>query len=273
MFTTLIYAIGGALLLFVVPFVLELVAPIGHPSWRGRWIGLRVAVVKPLAMVALAYVLNTGWSAIGIPPLKLGPIFGGAFGSILAAVLIGDFLGYWHHRFMHRFAWPIHATHHSIEDLSAINSYAHFGEKVTGFLVTVIPLSLIQWEGPEAPLFVAALLGVLIIYIHTPTTVELGPLAKVFVNPRFHRIHHSVEPQHFGKNFGTLLTVWDRLFGTAYIPAKDEWPATGIAGYSEPRGVVDYAMFPLRFVRDRTSWGLLDRSPTRSLRHRSGNGG
>ncbi len=58
-----------------------------------------------------------------------------------------------------------------------------------------------------------------------------------------HRIHHSREPQHFNKNFGVVTSVWDRLFGTAYFPAKDEWPDTGIVNQSEPSTVREF-LFP-----------------------------
>jgi hypothetical protein len=58
----------------------------------------------------------------------------------------------------------------------------------------------------------------------------------VFVTPQYHRIHHSIEPRHQDKNFGNLLTVWDRMFGTMNRN-YDEYPATGVIGleFDPPR--------------------------------------
>jgi sterol desaturase/sphingolipid hydroxylase (fatty acid hydroxylase superfamily) len=54
-----------------------------------------------------------------------------------------------------------------------------------------------------------------------------GVLKYILVTPQSHRIHHSIEERHWGKNLGTYFTIWDRLFGTLY-PHYDEYPATGI---------------------------------------------
>jgi sterol desaturase/sphingolipid hydroxylase (fatty acid hydroxylase superfamily) len=45
-------------------------------------------------------------------------------------------------------------------------------------------------------------------------------LEWVFVTPRYHHIHHNGNPQHYTANFGNLLTIWDRLFGTYANPEK-----------------------------------------------------
>jgi sterol desaturase/sphingolipid hydroxylase (fatty acid hydroxylase superfamily) len=48
------------------------------------------------------------------------------------------------------------------------------------------------------------------------------------VSPQFHRIHHSIEPEHRDRNFGVIFSFWDRLFGTLYR-GDGGYPATGIA--------------------------------------------
>jgi sterol desaturase/sphingolipid hydroxylase (fatty acid hydroxylase superfamily) len=47
-------------------------------------------------------------------------------------------------------------------------------------------------------------------------------------NPQFHRIHHSLLPEHHGKNFSPYFPIWDVLGGTAYPPKSGEYPATGL---------------------------------------------
>ena len=90
-------------------------------------------------------------------------------------------------------------------------------------------MSLVQIDGPGTPIAVAFVLQLLTYYIHSPIDVHFGPLRKVLVDNRFHRIHHSLEPRHFDKNFGVCFTIWDRWFGTAYDPAPNEWPQVGLA--------------------------------------------
>jgi sterol desaturase/sphingolipid hydroxylase (fatty acid hydroxylase superfamily) len=233
----------------------EFIAPLEKPSWSSRLRGIQMTAAKAAAAAILLASLNSAWSRLGIQPIDLGPIFGsGPFAGIAGAVLaiiFYDFLAYWHHRFTHRFYWPVHAAHHSIRELSAFNSYGHFAERVTEFALIAVPVSLIQWDVPSIPYFIFAAVQVMAVYIHCPTTAQLGPLAAVFVCPRFHRIHHSLEPRHFDKNFGIFLTCWDVMFGTAYWPRPDEWPDTGVADVAEPASVLQYAAFPLTFISRR----------------------
>ena len=67
----------------------------------------------------------------------------------------------------------------------------------------------------------------------------------MIVDPRFHRIHHSLEPRHFDRNFAVCFSFWDSLFGTAYWPKKGEWPAVGVKEYPAPRNFWEYLMLPL----------------------------
>jgi hypothetical protein len=57
---------------------------------------------------------------------------------------------------------------------------------------------------------------------------NLGPLRYLLVTPQSHRVHHSIEARHADRNFGVILSVWDRLFGTQWQGA-DEYPECGSA--------------------------------------------
>jgi sterol desaturase/sphingolipid hydroxylase (fatty acid hydroxylase superfamily) len=112
-----------------------------------------------------------------------------------------------------------------------------------------IPISLLQIDGPATPVAVSFVVLLLTYYIHSPIDVHFGPLRKVLVDNRFHRIHHSIEPRHFDKNFGVSFAIWDRWFGTAYDPAPDEWPQVGVEGIDPPRTIRDYLLLPFRADR------------------------
>jgi sterol desaturase/sphingolipid hydroxylase (fatty acid hydroxylase superfamily) len=109
-----------------------------------------------------------------------------------------------------------------------------------------IPLSVVQIDGPATPVVVGFVVQLLSYYIHSPVDVHFGPLRKLLVDNRFHRIHHSLEPRHFDRNFGICFSIWDRWFGTAYDPASNEWPDVGLQGVRPPRTISDYLLLPFR---------------------------
>lgn len=166
----------------------------------------------------------------------------------VAGALIGDFFFYWFHRGQHAFLWPLHAVHHSIEDLNAANSYHHVTEELMRSVLLTLPMSWFTIDLGESLPIVATLLALQPVYLHSPTRLHLGRGRAIFADNRFHRIHHSVEPRHFDKNFGACTTLWDRIFGTAYFPQPDEWPRTGIQGVPAPRSVRAWLTLPLRVV-------------------------
>lgn len=261
-------AILGTAMLCALALAPELVAPLERPTWRSRLIGLKLSMAKAAAVTLILPGLQAAYALVDIAPWDFGAVFGtgctATLGAILAFVILFDFLSYWHHRFLHAVLWPIHATHHAIRELSALNSYAHFAEKMSEFMLIAIPLSLVRWDGPAVPATLLTLLFLLNLYIHSPTRAHLGPLAAIFVDPRFHRIHHSLEERHFDRNFGILLTVWDHMFGTAHVPAADEWPDTGLDGAPEAQTLVGYTLFPLRFVARARRGGDRVRPATKS---------
>jgi sterol desaturase/sphingolipid hydroxylase (fatty acid hydroxylase superfamily) len=63
---------------------------------------------------------------------------------------------------------------------------------------------------------------------HANVRLPFGRLTVVVAGPQWHRIHHSVYPEHFDKNFAAFFPFIDRLFGTYYEPAQNEYPETGL---------------------------------------------
>ena len=126
-----------------------------------------------------------------------------------------DFVYYWYHRCSHRvrFLWAVHMNHHSSEEMNFTVSLrqAWFGpiSKVPFFMVLPIlgldPL-MIAVAG-----VISTLWGVV---GHTQIIGKLGPLEWLFNTPSHHRVHHGSNPEYIDKNYGNLLIIWDRLFGT-----------------------------------------------------------
>jgi sterol desaturase/sphingolipid hydroxylase (fatty acid hydroxylase superfamily) len=169
----------------------------------------------------------------------IGPVLG---------IILYDFFGYWLHRAQHKWLWRLHSIHHSIEELSGVNSYFHWTEQFFRIAFISLPAAyLVGIDGVKSVFIIELIVNLQGYYLHSPNTLHLGPvLRRIIADNRFHRIHHSVEPQHFGKNFGAGTSLWDQLFGTAYFPAADEWPATGLSDQREANTVSEYLWSPFK---------------------------
>jgi sterol desaturase/sphingolipid hydroxylase (fatty acid hydroxylase superfamily) len=164
----------------------------------------------------------------------------------ICAVIVNDFFHYWKHRVQHRYFWKQHSMHHSIEELSAINSYRHWTDALFSLLLVAIPMASIVHIDLNMYVITAMLIAMNGEFIHSNSKVNWGVLNRVFVDNRMHRIHHSIERCHYDKNFGETTTIWDQIFGTAYFPDRTEWPQTGVEGCPEPRTYNDYLWRPFR---------------------------
>jgi len=249
-------ALGAASTVLIIGLctIIEQISAIERYSLRARLPGLAMNIAQgPLTMM-IAWPIGAFWQSLSIGKFIVIPLWTwlaplGAAGyalQFLFLAMIEDFLVYWRHRTEHKVFWPIHAVHHSPTELHAANDIGHPLQILFGLLMVSIPLSLIQIDGPATPALVGFILLLLTYYIHSPIDVHFGPLRKLLVDNRFHRIHHSTDPRHFDKNFGVCFSIWDRLFGTAYDPAPDEWPDVGLANIPAPRTVADYVLLPFR---------------------------
>ena len=144
-----------------------------------------------------------------LPDLGRGPA------AVALAILGWDFIYYWNHRLMHesRHLWAIHVVHHSSE---RYNLSTALRQPVADTLGTSVPYGLLCLVG-LSPELVATARGVNLLYqfwIHTETIGRLGAPEVVLNSPSHHRVHHGSNPPYLDRNHGSILIVWDRLFGT-----------------------------------------------------------
>lgn len=170
--------------------------------------------------------------------------------TVMVLLLLRDFFNYWEHRFEHALLWSVHSVHHAETELHAANDYSHPISAIFEIVLIVFPMLLIDTGGIGIPAVISIAATMRSKLNHSPLRVDFGPFWRVMVDHRFHRIHHSVEARHFGKNFGTVFTFWDQLFGTAYFPAKDEWPDVGLLDRNRADSLVGFLLWPLRGQRD-----------------------
>jgi sterol desaturase/sphingolipid hydroxylase (fatty acid hydroxylase superfamily) len=174
--------------------------------------------------------------------------------SCIVLILAIEFWTYFVHRAQHKFPvlWAMHSLHHSAEALSMVSGARHYW--LEGFLASgLFPVVAIVFKAsPDMVIFVGFFYFIAGDGLaHLNMRLPLGRFALCIQNPQYHRIHHSVEPQHRDKNFCRMLPLFDVLFGTAWKPGKDEFPATGLDTGEKPAGVVDGFIWPLRH---RLSW-------------------
>jgi sterol desaturase/sphingolipid hydroxylase (fatty acid hydroxylase superfamily) len=173
--------------------------------------------------------------------------------SFIVLVVAIDFWTYLVHRAQHKFAvlWAMHSLHHSAEALTMVTGARHFWLE-DPLISAAFPLVAIVFKVPPEMATPITLFCFLVGegMAHLNLRVSLGRFALCIQNPQYHRIHHSVEPQHQDKNFCKLLPLFDVIFGTAWWPGKDEFPMTGLAG-EKATGFLDGIIWP---VRQRLSW-------------------
>jgi sterol desaturase/sphingolipid hydroxylase (fatty acid hydroxylase superfamily) len=127
-----------------------------------------------------------------------------------------EFFYYWYHRAAHRvrWFWATHAVHHSPNQLTLATAVRlGWTGKFTGAALFFVPLVWIGFS-PVAVLGVLALNLLYQFWLHATWIPKLGPLEWVLNTPSHHRVHHGSNPEYLDRNYGGVLIVFDRLFGT-----------------------------------------------------------
>jgi sterol desaturase/sphingolipid hydroxylase (fatty acid hydroxylase superfamily) len=157
--------------------------------------------------------------------------------SLLLYLLVFDFLDYWIHRAQHQFDWwwRLHSLHHSQRQLTMWSDNRN--HLLDDLIRDVIIVTVAQFIGIAPSQFVAivAFTQLSESFQHANVRLWFGQIGeRLWISPRFHRLHHSVGIGHEskgqgtlgGNNFGILLPWWDMLFGTANF--EQRYDPTGV---------------------------------------------
>ena len=157
----------------------------------------------------------------------------------LALFLGFELCYYCWHRSAHanRWLWASHAVHHSPERLNMLAAYrVVVSDLLSGRWIFLMPLVIIGFE-PVAVFVMLWTTHIYQIWIHTELVPKLGPLEYILDTPSNHRVHHAVNSEYIDRNFGGILIVFDRLFGT-YVAERSDVPCRygllGQAGRQNP---------------------------------------
>lgn len=258
-----------ALLLFIILTiafgVLERLWPSipKQPKWRrGVWLDTVYWFVTPmisqiLSMVCIAIVLfplylalgrSLTWDSVlaGYGPLSQLPLW--QQGAI--AVIVGDFIGYWTHRWHHTpMLWDYHAVHHSSDIMDWLSAVRlHPMNDVISRVMQATPL-LIFGLSPLAIEAYVPILSVHVAMIHANLSWNFGPFRYLISSPAFHRWHHTMDEDGQGKNFAGIFPLYDLLFGTYYLPKRRQPGNFGIFGETMTEDFMGQMLYPFRHWR------------------------
>lgn len=149
---------------------------------------------------------------------------------VLLAILVVDFLGWFHHFVRHKIAplWHFHAVHHAQREMNLFTDVrVHPLDRVASQTIQFVPLFMVDASFPAITAWVL-FHQVWTKLCHANVRLAFGPLRYLLVTPQSHRIHHSFAARHTDRNFGVVFSIWDRLLGTHY-EAVEEYPECGVA--------------------------------------------
>jgi sterol desaturase/sphingolipid hydroxylase (fatty acid hydroxylase superfamily) len=156
---------------------------------------------------------------IGVYTLVFGHVALGewpqAWWAWVLAVVFYDFCYYWNHRLGHESAvfWASHVVHHQSQHYNLSTALRQTSSGA--FLGWIFYLPMAVAGVPPEMFAIAALIDLLYQYwIHTEVIGKLGAFDRWFASPSNHRVHHAVNDRYLDRNYGGILMVWDRLFGT-----------------------------------------------------------
>lgn len=163
--------------------------------------------------------------------------------SVITAMLFLAYdLGYWfNHWLSHKIPvlWEFHKVHHTAEVLTPLTNFRV--HPIYGWIfANILAVSAAVANGIGNYMFGETAYQyaindtniILVLFIHTYVHLQhshmwisfRGALGRILISPAHHQVHHSGNPKHFDKNFGSCLALWDWMFGTLYVPAKEREP-------------------------------------------------
>ncbi len=163
--------------------------------------------------------------------------------SLLMYLVVFDFLDYWMHRGQHHFGWwwKLHSLHHAQQQMTMFSDNRnHLLDDMLRDVLIVIVAQLIG-VAPSQFVAIVVITQLSESFQHANVRIWFGQVGeRLWISPRFHRLHHSIGLGHEsngqgtlgGANFGVLLPWWDMLFKTANFEIR--YDKTGVRDQVEP---------------------------------------
>ena len=203
--------------------------------WKSSLVSASISVGHLIAQ-ALTNGLIVGVIAVAVYHWRLFTISVSwqTWWLVVALFLIADLAFYFEHRCSHRirFMWASHSVHHTIDRMAFTAAFRlAWTPLLSGVFLFYLPA---VWLGfpPEWVFGMSSASITFQTFIHTETIPRIGWLEWFINTPSAHRVHHASNAEYLDRNFGNVLLIWDRLFGT-YQPERSDMPP--VYGLTHPR--------------------------------------
>lgn len=200
--------------------------------------------ISPLLLTQLAIATALFYALHGVDFLNRGLFDHWPVGVIVALFtsvmfIIDDFTKYLMHRWMHRYPvlWAIHKVHHSAETLTPVTVYrVHplegilYGSRSAVAQGATLAIFFFFF-GDAVDLYTVLGANILSFAFHVTGSnlrhshidIRYWPwLEHILISPAQHQVHHSIAEEHYDKNFGVALAVWDWMFGSLHLSEKEK---------------------------------------------------
>ena len=205
-------------------------------------------LIAPMLLSSLTVARGTVGALVALFGVPDEPLMAGAVAQIgvtVAVVVAADLGFYVSHYLQHKVPvlWEFHKVHHSAEVLHPITAFrVHPVDQVLdtvlmGSMTGIVlggsaycfgtSTGLVTVVGMNAFVFLFNLAGAHLRHSHIWLSYG-AKLDHIFVSPAMHQIHYSLAPRHLDKNIGGMLSIWDWLLGTLYVPKGEEHLAFGL---------------------------------------------
>ncbi len=234
---------------FIILFILERLFPVA------KWLGGPARVVKNLALSLFNFIASplivipiTAFAASHV--LEWRPAIWSGWQGLALDLLLLDLWIYWWHRINHivPFFWRFHEVHHLDETLDTTSALRfHFGEVVLSSLVRALVIFILAVPLSSVIVFEALVLVSALFHhsnLRLPAKFERA-ISWVIVTPSIHWVHHHAVRRDTDSNYATVLSVWDRLFGSSNPTRRTPDMLIGVEGRRE-RGLVGLILKPFQ---------------------------
>ncbi len=208
-------------------FLLLIVAELAYGLRKGRNTYRLADAINSISLGMLSQIsavftrlLRVGiytavYAGVSLVPLEEARAFWTTWQGWLLALVFYDFCYYWLHRMGHEVGvlWAAHVVHHQSQDYNLSTALRQTSSGAMLGWIFYLPMAVAGV--PPLVFGIVALVDLLYQYwVHTEHVPKLGWFDRWFCSPSNHRVHHAVNDNYLDKNYGGILIVWDRLFGT-----------------------------------------------------------
>lgn len=193
----------------------------GHDTYRladtvnSIGLGMLSQISAVLTGLLRIGIYTAVYSAVALFPKEAASDFWTTWYGWLLALVFYDFCYYWLHRMGHESAvlWAAHVVHHQSQHYNLSTALRQTSSGALLGWIFYLPMAVAGV--PPLVFVVVALIDLLYqFWVHTEQVGKLGWFDRWFCSPSNHRVHHAVNDRYLDRNYGGVLIVWDRMFGT-----------------------------------------------------------